>query len=37
MHEAERLTEEVVTAADAAVTNRLIEDDLRTNSRIAAT
>lgn len=37
MHEAERLTEEGPTAADVGVTNRLIEDDPRTNSRIVAT
>jgi hypothetical protein len=37
MHEVERLTEEVVTAADEAATNRLIEDDLRTSSKITAT
>ena len=37
MHEVERLIEAVVIAADEAVTNRLIEDDLRTSSKIIAT
>lgn len=37
MHEAERPTEVVVTAVGEAGTNRLTEDEPRTNSRTAAT